>query len=241
MTPPPDAATQVRDLLRRSAVAALAVRLPATAEPYAALVLVASDHRGQALLLISGLAEHTKALRAEPTGCLLLDGTAGGQTRLAGPRASLIGRFAPVDDPLLKARFVRRHPEAALYQDFADFALWRQTPTRAHLVAGFGRISWADGAACLAADRTGGALAEQEGAILDHMNADHGDVVALYATALLGQPAGAWRLSGIDPEGLDLAAGGQRARLPLDPPIDDVATVRARLVALAQEARAAAL
>ena len=31
------------------------------------------------------------------------------------------------------------------------------------------------------------------------MNADHGEAVELYATALLGLSAGDWRLTGIDP------------------------------------------
>lgn len=234
-----EAATRIRDLLRRAVTAALAVRLPGTGEPYAALVLVAGDHRGRALLFISALAEHTKALEAEPTGCLLIDGTAGEAARLAGARAGIIGRFAKIADPLLKERFVRRHPEAEIYRDFADFALWRQEPSRAHLVAGFGRIQWVEGGRCLADDPTGGALAAQEAAILAHMNADHRDAVGLYATALLGQPAGDWRLTGIDPEGLDLADRSHRARLAFDRPLGEVTEVRPRLVELVQQARRA--
>ncbi len=50
-----------------------------------------------------------------------------------------------------------------------------------------------------------------------HMNADHAEAVRLYATKLLGAEDGPWRLTGLDPEGLDLACGDANAaacRLP---------------------------
>jgi heme iron utilization protein len=36
------------------------------------------------------------------------------------------------------------------------------------------------------------------------MNRDHGDAVALYAARLLHQEGVGWRMTGIDPEGMDL-------------------------------------
>ena len=44
---------------------------------------------------------------------------------------TLTGLAAPVpapEVPALKARFLAKHPYAALYADFGDFALWRITP-----------------------------------------------------------------------------------------------------------------
>ena len=46
------------------------------------------------------------------------------------------------------------------------------------------------------------------------MNADHADAVRLYATKLLGAEDGPWRLTGLDPEGLDLALDDATLRLP---------------------------
>ncbi len=45
------------------------------------------------------------------------------------------------------------------------------------------------------------------------MNADHAEAVSLYATRLLGMPEGEWRMTGVDPDGIDLRAGALRARL----------------------------
>ena len=42
--------------------------------------------------------------------------------------------------------------------------------------------------------------------------ADH-DAVRLYAAKLLGRPGGDWRMTGIDPEGLDLRLQGETVRL----------------------------
>jgi putative heme iron utilization protein len=43
--------------------------------------------------------------------------------------------------PALKARWLARHPYAALYADFGDFALWRIRPMGALLVGGFARAT----------------------------------------------------------------------------------------------------
>ena len=45
------------------------------------------------------------------------------------------------------------------------------------------------------------------------MNADHADALALYATRLARPRAGgAWRATGLDPDGLDLAAAATGRR-----------------------------
>jgi hypothetical protein len=53
------------------------------------------------------------------------------------------------------------------------------------------------------------------------MNDDHAEAVRLYATKLLGAEDGAWRLTGLDPEGLDLARGDATLRLPFPTPCHD--------------------
>jgi putative heme iron utilization protein len=69
------------------------------------------------------------------------------------------------------------------------------------------------------------------------MNADHADAVALYATKFGGAREGAWRLTGIDPEGLLLALGDEILRLNFPEPLRSGAELRPVLVRLAQEAR----
>ena len=233
----------VRDLLRGLDRAALASALPleATGEagswPYASLVLVAVDHDLSPILLLSELAEHTKAIQADGRVSLLFDGTVGLDQPLTGPRVTLLGRAAPTTDERAKARFLARHPDAAMYAGFEDFHFYRVALERAHLVGGFGKIRWLDRAELLSPVATGLAVAEP--GIVAHMNEDHADAVQLYAGRLLGLAGAEWRMTGIDAEGIDLRRGGQVARLAFDQPLAAAADARQVLVALVARARAA--
>ncbi len=231
-----EAGRQVRDLIRAAVRATLATALAGSAShPYASLVLVASAADGSPLLLVSELAEHTKNLLRDARLSLLFDGTAGLDDPLTGPRASVLGRAVLSNDGHERARFLARHPSAETYAGFADFHLYRVVVERAHLVAGFGRIRWVEGGAILLSGA--GALAEAEADILEHMNRDHGDAVRGYATRILNQADGAWRMVGIDPEGCDLRAEARLARLPFDAPVHSAEAARHALVRLARATR----
>jgi putative heme iron utilization protein len=154
---------------------------------------------------------------------------------LTGARVTVLGRAEKDPLPEAKERFVARHPAAATYAGFADFSVWRVRVERAHLVAGFGRIHWVEAADLLG--RPEPALAAAEGEIVRHMNEDHADAVDLYATTLLGRSGGGWKMTGIDPEGVDLRRGGEIARLDFDAPVEDAEAARAALVRAVKEAR----
>lgn len=228
----------VRDLLRGADRATLATTLADGAWPYASLVLMAVDHDASPLLLISTLAEHTRNLQADPRAALLVDGTAGLEEPLTGARATLLGRFARDDDPDRGARYLRRHPSAAGYAGFGDFAVWRMQVERAHLVAGFGRIHWIEAADVLG--EAGLPLAAREADVVEHMNADHADAVQLYARVLLGLDGEGWTMTGCDAEGADLRLGGRIARLRFDETVRDAEGARVQLVKLVKRARAQA-
>ena len=203
--------------------------------PYASLVLAAVDHDASPLLLLSDLAEHSKNLKREPRASLLFDGTLGRDDPLTGARVTVLGEARPVDDARLLARFTERHPSAAGYAGFADFNLYRLDIARAHLVAGFGRIHAIAGQAlqCPAAP----ALAAAESGILEHMNDDHAEAIELYATRLARASGTGWRMTGIDPEGIDLRSGGAVLRLDFPAPGGDAEGARAAVVLFARQAR----
>lgn len=235
----------VRELVRSRDRAVLATALPDAARPgswpYASLVLVAIDHDLAPILLLSDLADHSKAIAVDNRVSLLFDGTAGFDQPLAGPRVSLLGRAAQTDDERLRRRFLAHHPDADMYAGFNDFKFYRVAVERAHLVGGFGKIRWLSLDELLPIDlqTTLAAFKSAEDEILAHMNADHADAMQLYATRLLDLPAGDWKMTGIDAEGFDLRCGGPTARLAFDAALRAPTEARAALVALAARARAA--
>jgi len=182
--------------------------------PFASLVLVALDHDATPVLLISDLSEHAKNIKAERRISLLFDGTQGLDDPLTGPRVTVLGEAAPVDDARLKTRFLARHPSAELYAGFADFHLHRISVARAHLVAGFGRIHWVEARDLLVTPD--GSFAREELSTLAAVNEDPKIVNA--AVQSLGLGGEGWRVTGADPEGLDLRRAGSIARLPVPLP-----------------------
>jgi heme iron utilization protein len=223
-----------RHLMRRRGHAALGTSL--AGRPYVSLVAAACDSDASPLLLLSDLAQHTRNLAAEPSVSLLFEDVGGHADPLAGPRLTLLGRAEQSEDPRALARFTARHPASASYASFADFHLYRIAIERGHLVAGFGRINWIE-ALDLGFSADASALATAEPGILDHMNRDHADAIELYARHLLGRREIGWRMTGIDPEGIDLRSGGETARLDFDAPVLTPAAARRTLAALAQRAR----
>ena len=112
------------------------------------------------------------------------------------------------------------------------------TVERAHLVAGFGRIHWIEGRDLVFAGdtrvpRRGGAAKSCR-----HMNAGPPAMRSPITRGdLLGRGRDGWRMTGIDPEGLDLRCGGETARLDFAAPVLTPEAARAALVELARKAR----
>ena len=223
----------VRELLRGAGTAALGTALRGDAgQPFTSLVLVGTAADGHPVLLLSDLAEHTKNIAADARVSLLVTGEPAGT--LAAPRATIIGRASPGAGDAARARFLARHPEAERYAGFADFRFYTVRPDSAHWIAGFARARTVSQGLTLHEPPS---LPEAE--ILAHMNADHREAVCLYATRLLGQAPGDWRMVGIDTEGADLRADTRLARLAFDQPVGNSGEVRAVLTTLARQAREA--
>ena len=114
----------------------------ATAEsgvPHAALVTVAFDAETAPILLLSQLAIHTRQLQANPACALLLtEQTEAGSNPQTAARLCLTGTAAKTENLTARAIFLKCHPYAALYADFADFAFWRIFITDAYYIGGFG-------------------------------------------------------------------------------------------------------
>jgi heme oxygenase (biliverdin-IX-beta and delta-forming) len=238
-----DPKSLAKGLLRATRAGSLATIDRNTGHPFASLVNVATDNNGSPLILISRLSTHTANLEADGRASVLLAATGKGDP-LAHPRLTLLGSFVrvPRDDPSeprLRRRFLARHPKSELYAGFGDFSFWRLDVVSAHLNGGFARA--ADLPAADVMTNLSGAddLIEAEAGAVAHMNADHAEAVRLYATKLLGAEDGPWRLTGLDPDGLDLGCGDAALRLAFAERVTTAQQLRKVVVDLAAEARSA--
>jgi putative heme iron utilization protein len=233
-----DPISVAKGLLRATRSATLATLDRNTGHPFASLTNVATDIDGSPIILVSRLATHTANLERDGRTSVLL--AAGGKgDPLAHPRLTVLGTFVRRDDePRLARRFLARHPKSELYAGFSDFSFWRMSVVSGHLNGGFARAADLTAQEILTPLDDAEDLIAAEASAVEHINADHPEAVALYAAKLLGRSGGNWRVTGVDPEGLDLAAGDSTLRLPFPRRLTDGAGLRHILKQLAEEARA---
>lgn len=237
-----DPKSVAKALLRATRAGSLATIDRNTGHPFASLVNVATDVDGAPLILVSRLSTHTANLEQDGRASVLLVSTGKGDP-LAYPRLTILGTFVQVergsaDEPRARRRFLARHPKSELYAGFADFSFWRLNAVSAHLNGGFARAADLKAADVMTHVAGAEALIEAEDGAITHMNEDHAEAVRLYATRLLGAEDGKWRLTGLDPDGLDLALGDATLRLPFPERVTDPQGLRKIVVDLAARARA---
>ncbi len=136
-----EARAQARGLLQRATFAALSYTDAETKTPAISRIAFGLDPAGRPLTFISALAQHHAGLRAFADCALMVADDVGKGDPLTHPRLMLRARaeFVAQPDPMLRAHWLKGHPKAALYIDFADFCFVRFLPISAVLNAGFAR------------------------------------------------------------------------------------------------------
>jgi putative heme iron utilization protein len=227
-----------RRLVRGARFAAIGVLEPETGFPFTSRVLTGTDTDGVPVILVSGLSVHTSALLADPRASLLF-GEPGKGDPLAHPRITLRTRAVrvPRDDEghaALRARFISRHPKAALYADFPDFTFFRMVPESASLNGGFGKAYVLEASDLVIRSPAMADMAALEPGAIEHMNSDHAGTADSYARAFAGSKRTGWKICGIDCAGLDLANGDELIRIEFDTILDNAAHLRAKLAEMSR-------
>jgi putative heme iron utilization protein len=230
-----------KELLRATRSGSLATLDRNTGHPFCSLVNVATDVDGSPLILVSQLSTHTANIEIDPRASVLLASTGKGD-RLAYPRLTTLGAFERIergspDEGRIVRRYSARHPKN-MYAGFADFGLWRLKVVSAHLNGGFARAADLKASDLMTDLADAQEMVEIEESAVEHMNADHADAVRLYATKLLGEVDGAWHVTGVDPDGLDLALGDRIARMPFPTRVVSGIALRKVLAEAGAQARA---
>ncbi|MFI0847298.1 HugZ family protein [Mesorhizobium sp. IMUNJ 23232] len=239
-----EAVRLAKTLLRAARYGAFAVLDPASGGPLASRVGVATDVDGAPLILVSMLSAHTKAITVDPR-CSLLLGEPGKGDPLAHPRVTLICRATKLErgspeQARAERRYLNKNPKAKLYVSLGDFHMFRLEIEGASLNGGFGKAYALTREDILTASPALETLAASEQGAIDHMNSDHGDAIALYAAHFARAAGGGWTMTGIDPDGFDLASGDEIRRVFFPTPLQASSELRAVLVEMARTARASA-
>ena len=231
-----------KTLLRATRAGTLGTLDRNTGHPFASLVNVATDVDGAPVILTSRLSTHTANLERDSRASILLAASGKGDP-LAHPRLTVLGAFARIEkesaeEGRVRRRFLARHPKSELYAGFGDFAFWRMQVASAHLNGGFARAADLKAGDVLTDLGDAGDMIDIEEGAVAHMNDDHAEAVRLYAGKLLDGRDGAWRVTGIDPDGLDMILGDAALRLPFPERVTTAGVLRQVLKRLADEARA---
>ena len=206
-------------------------------QPLGSLVTYVPAWDGSPVFLCSSLSQHTKNLIKDDRVCLLVDGTSNFDNPQEGPRVSVLGTLAPINDERLRQRFLCLHPEASLYADFGDFQFFIMDVQGYHLVGGFAQSHWLKQGELVLSELNWTEIAKAENSIIDHMNTDHHEAIYLYAKVFLGRKGKTWSLACIDPEGIYLCHRRKISRLDFGTIISSVDGYRRHLVKLALTAR----
>jgi len=189
--------------------------------PFASVAPFVTDAHHRPVFLLSGLAEHSRNLRANPRASLMIVKPLGeGESA----RVSLLGEVHPIAaEPLLVERYLRYHPHAERFLQLGDFTFHRFEPAKVLTIGGFAKANWLEGSR----------LIEAPALTLD----DEAALLAAYREA----PRADCRLRGADAFGADAIIDETPLRIrfasgPVTPPTREAWVVAFHAELAAQQA-----
>ena len=150
--------------------------------PFGSVMPYGLDDHGRPIFLISTMAMHTQNLQADPRASLLVTQEDTEGEPLGASRVTLVGNVLLVPNTeLAEARklYLERHSNSKYWVDFEDFSFYRMDVIDVYYVGGFGVMGWVSASDY---DRSQpDPLADSTAEIIQHMNTDHKDALALLA------------------------------------------------------------
>ena len=214
---PMDAIRVARTLLRTSRVTTLATLDPG-GYPYSTVTNLIVEPDGVPVVFMSGLTVHARNIAGDPRVSMTVADY--GTDVMTTARLTLSGHAQRVPDDetaALKAQYVERFPKSKLYLDLPDALLYRVQCQAVQLNGGPAQNANSVTPDDLLTNLTpASALMAEAPALVISLN--ERDLAARLAAAA-GAGPGHWRVSGIDPEGIDLSTASDLARLWFTDPV----------------------
>jgi len=187
--------------------------------PFGSLLPICRDKKGNLLLMIAHLAQHTRNLEADPRCSLTLTQPKPGDVQ-QWTRLTCLADAQPAASSGVLERYCRYYPESRRYHKELNFKLYRLQPRQFYFVAGFGSARWFEMRRLIPFESFATA---DELELLYQLN---GHEHALLREILARQEMDAateCHAVGTDPWGLDLRCGDTLTRLQFDSPRADTA------------------
>jgi heme iron utilization protein len=242
--PEPSHAERARTLLTRAQEGTLATqsrRHPGF--PFASLMPYALDPAGHPLVLVSDLAVHTRNLKADDRASLLVtEPQAEDRNALGLARVTLMGPMpatTPEETEVVREIYLERHSDAGYWVDYPDFHFRRMEVQEIYYVGGFGVMGWV--AEEDYRDASPDPLRDAAPGIIQHMNEDHADALAILARWKGMKEVEGARMKAVDRLGYHLgvrtAEGMRSLRIPFPEEARSPSRVRKALVDQVARAR----
>jgi putative heme iron utilization protein len=199
--------------------------------PFGSITPYCVDRECQPIVYISGIAQHTRNIIANPKVSLtIVEANSESDDVQARGRLTLMADARPADraDTEIRDRYLRYFPSAVQYEGTHDFSFYRLDLVRARFIGGFGQIFWlTPEELCLRNPFS----SQEESSIVRHMNKDH---AATLATMAGPNSSGLVTMTGIDAEGFDAIQSGKKRRFTFDRPVRTVEEARQMLISMSR-------
>lgn len=198
--PEPSYAERVRTLVYRTnsgTLSTMSEKHPGS--PFGSLMPYGLDDKGRPVFLISTMATHTHNLIQDPKASLFVSQTDSGGDPLDASRVTLMGKVAIVPEKEIadvREPYLSRYKNASYWVDFDDFSFYRMDITDIYFVGGFGAMGWVTAEEYAAANVD--PLADSASGIIQHVNEDHPDALALIVKEFLGMDAEEASMTSVD-------------------------------------------
>jgi putative heme iron utilization protein len=187
--------------------------------PFGSLLPICRDPKGNPLLLISDLAQHTRNLDNNPLCSLTFNEPGDGDVQQLA-RLTCLASAEAVTSASASERFFRYFPSSRRYHKELNFNFYRLTIQHYYFIGGFGAARWFDGSRIQPPCPYSTA---DESEILYQMNAhDHHLLQRYLEKQGAAQEFAKPEAVGADPQGVDIRDGQILKRLQLQTSCDSV-------------------
>ncbi|WP_149980330.1 HugZ family protein [Pseudoalteromonas rhizosphaerae] len=206
--------------------------------PFGSVTPYMCDEQGRIYFFISDIAQHTKNLKHDSRMSLTIFDAADHGDQNEHGRVTLVGDGCEVAGPqaeILLNKYIALYPEADSYRNAHDFKLWQLDVVRVRFIGGFGKIFWLEKDEWQSAAKSWDE--DQEQSMINHMNEDHQNAMALILAQHYCVSDNAPVMSGILPQGFYIQSQQRNYFISFENVCETPQAVRKALVALTTNAR----